>query len=334
LIVWRSKMAATFEWLEQASRSRRWLVGVSGGADSVALAAMLSEHGFDRAVICHLDHRLRGRDSSADAKWVAHLAAKLALPFEDGKIDVRSRMRQNGESLESAARAARHDFFGQCAKKWRCRRLILAHHAEDQAETVLWNLLRGSYGARGMSAQPRILNMGGVPIEIHRPLLTWRREEIRDWLQSRNLSWREDASNATPIAIRNRLRNEILPQLAEITGRDPTEMLCRAATADEDLREITRWAVQHAAATDPQGRLHLTAIRKLPKSLQSAVIANFLQSHGLEILTRDLLNRCVGLLDPASPPAVNLPQNNSLRRRAGRLFLSQSPPRTQGNESS
>lgn len=326
-------MAETFDWFERESSSRRWLVGVSGGADSVALAAMLAENGFDRAVICHLDHRLRGRSSAADAKWVAHLAGKLALPIESGKIDVRGRMRQNGESLETAARSARHEFFGQCAKKWRCPRLILAHHAEDQAETVLWNLLRGSHGARGMSEQPKLLKMGGMPIEIHRPLLTWRREEIRDWLRSRNLTWREDTSNATPIAIRNRLRNEILPQLAEITGRDPTEMLCRAATADEDLREITRWAVQNAAATDPQGRLHLTALRKLPKSLQSAVIADFLQSHGLEILTRDLLTRCVGLLDSASPPAVNLPKNNSLRRRAGRLFLSQNPPRSQGNES-
>lgn len=309
------------DWFREASRRKRWLVGVSGGADSVALVELLVEEGFRNLVVCHLDHRLRGRASAADARWVGKLAQRLGLAAEIGREDVAERMRRSGESMETAARAARHRFFAGCARKWRCRRLLLAHHAEDQAETVLWNLLRGSHGARGMEQGPRTIRMDTLAIAVERPLLGCRRAWLREWLATRGLDWREDASNSAPVAVRNRLRHEVLPLLAEISGRDPVEMLCRAAEADAALRGISRWAVEQAAAVDPQGRLHAPVLRGLPQALAEAVVADYLARGGVTGPGREGIARCLSLLDDGGPAVANLPGGRRLRRRAGRLFL-------------
>jgi tRNA(Ile)-lysidine synthase len=205
-------------WLARTPRGGRWLVGVSGGADSVALLHLLLDNGFRNLVVCHLDHRLRGRASTADALFVKRLAEKLGLPCEIGRSEVRKLMAERGESMETAARNARHVFFAQCAVKHRCRRILLAHHADDQAETVLWNLLRGSYGLKGMREEQQI-TVERVRLRIARPLLGVRRAELVAWLEERGHPWREDASNREPVAVRNRLRNEVFPLLAELSGR-------------------------------------------------------------------------------------------------------------------
>src|SRR5690606_11858726 len=166
---------------------RRWLVGVSGGADSVALLHLLVESGFRNLVVCHLDHRLRGRASAGDALFVRRLAEKLGLPCESGRADVARRMEECGGSLETVARHARHEFFAECARRHRCRRVILAHHADDQAETVMWNLLRGSHGLKGMEETRELITGSGDVLEIHRPLLAVRREALVAWLEARRL---------------------------------------------------------------------------------------------------------------------------------------------------
>ncbi len=310
-------------WLESAPRSRRWLVGVSGGADSVALLHLLAQAGFRKLVVCHLDHRLRGRAATADARFVASLAAKLGLPFETQRMDVARLSRERGESLETAARWARHEFFADCAKKHRCRRVILAHHADDQAETVLWNLLRGSHGLKGMHAGQTIITASGTSLELFRPLLGLRRGELRAWLTARGLRWREDATNEEGCAARNRLRNEAIPLLSAIAGRDVPTVLARAATVDDENQEILDWALAHARVRDPQGRLHLPALRTLPPPLQRAAMARFLRDHGVPGVDRALITRAVGLFDTAASATVNLPGGASLRRRAARIFVKQ-----------
>ncbi len=291
-------------------------MGVSGGADSVALLHLLVAAGFRNLVVCHLDHRLRGRESTADATFVKRLTENLGLPCEMGRADVASLAEKTGTSVETAAREARHAFFRDCAKRHRCPRIVLAHHADDQAETVLWNLLRGARGAKGMR-EAQLLG----PLEIHRPLLGVRREDLRGWLAARKLRWREDASNAEPVFTRNRLRHEALPLLAEIAGRDVIPQLCRAAEATDELEAIASWAVAHADVLDPQGRLHLPALRNLPPSLQTAVIHDYLRRQEIPDIDRRLIENALRLLDPAAPPAVNLPGGRSLRRRAGRLLV-------------
>jgi tRNA(Ile)-lysidine synthase len=308
------------KWLEEASKRRRYLVGVSGGADSVALLHWLHRCGFASLVVCHLDHRLRLGESGEDARFVAKLAKSLGCEFERGRIDVAALAKGEKVSVETAGRMARHAFFAGCARKWRCRRLILAHHGDDQAETVLWNLMRGSRGATGME-QSQDLVMDGLKMEIIRPLLEVRRAELRDWLAADKLSWREDATNAEAIAVRNRIRNEALPLLEDIVRRDPTPALIKAESSDAELREIEAWAVEQAGVIDPQGRIHVPKLRTLPVVIQRACLFSYLREAGVSSVTRALVDRALSLTEPESSPSINLPGGGSLRRRAGRMWV-------------
>ncbi|RPJ34264.1 MAG: tRNA lysidine(34) synthetase TilS [Verrucomicrobiaceae bacterium] len=307
-------------WLARAPRGRRWLVGVSGGADSVALLHLLLEAGFRDLVVCHLDHRLRGRDSTLDAEFVLRLCGKLGVPCESERADVRKRMAETGESMETAARNARHEFFARCAARHRCRRILLAHHADDQAETVLWNLLRGSHGLKGMRDEQQF-TVGRVRLQVVRPLLGVRRHELVGWLQERRHRWREDASNREPVAIRNRLRNEVMPLLAEISGRDPVAAFARGAEDTVAREELENELLQQADLLDPQGRLHLPALRKLSPNMQRAALCKFLRDQGIPEIDRVLLKRSLGLLETANPAVVNLPGGRRLRRREGRIWI-------------
>jgi tRNA(Ile)-lysidine synthase len=308
-------------WLARSSRSARYLVGVSGGADSVALLHLLVAAGFQNLVVCHLDHRLRGRASTEDARFVRRLAEKLGLPCVLGHSDVRARMNECGESMETAARNARHGFFADCARKYRCRRILLAHHADDQAETVLWNLLRGSHGLKGMREEQGITVGKGTGLRLIRPLLAARHAELVAWLEARGHRWREDASNSEPVAVRNRLRNEVFPLLAEISGRDAVAAFARGAADAADRADAEIELVDQAKVLDPQGRLHLPALRKLPPDLRLVALRRFLMDHGVPSVDRSLLKRAAVLLEPASPAVINLPGGRKLRRREGRMFI-------------
>jgi len=306
------------DWFARASRRRRYLVGVSGGADSVALLHRLHRGGFRRVVVCHLDHGLRGREASADACFVARLAERLDYQSERARVDLRNAL--GGRSMETAGREARHRFFADCGRRWRCGWLLLAHHADDQAETVLWNLLRGSRGTRGMRVEQE-LAMGGRRMRVIRPLLGARRGELREWLREIGEPWREDASNAEPVAVRNRLRHEVMPLLAEIAGREVVPMLARAAAADAESREIERWAVVRAAAFDPQGRLHLGRLAELPPALRRACLWELLEEAGVPDLGRAVLERAEAMLEPGGAPALSLPGGRRLRRRQRRMWV-------------
>jgi tRNA(Ile)-lysidine synthase len=318
--MWRMSIESRIPWLGNASRGTRWLAGISGGADSVAMLHLLHRNGFRKVVVCHLNHRLRGRASAADARFVAKLADRLGYPCESAAVDVRSRMQEQGESMETAARHARHGFFSECAAKFRCRRILLAHHADDQAETVLWNLLRGSHGLRGMRGEQEI-RVAGKPLRIIRPLLGVRRAELAQWLHGHSLDWREDASNREAVAVRNRLRNEVFPLLAEITGRDPVAAFVRGAQDTAQREAFESALLDEAKVEDPQGRLHLPALRKLPALLARLAVRRYLSARGIADIDRSLLEKAVSLLDPHGPPSINLPGGGRLRRRAGRIWV-------------
>ena len=307
-------------WIEGESRGKRWLVGVSGGADSVALLHLLAEGGFRNLVVCHLDHRLRGLASTGDARFVQRLAGRLGLKCEMGRVDVRARMVQYGESMETAARNVRHAFFLECARKHRCRRVLLAHHADDQAETVLWNLLRGSRGLKGMREE-QTMRVNRMELNLVRPLLGVRHAQLVSWLKSRGHHWREDASNHDAVAVRNCLRRDVFPLLDAISQRDSVAAFARGA-ADEALRaDAENTAVENAGVIDPQGRIHLPALRKLPPAMQHIALRNYLVEHGVSSIDRALIESAAELLDPAAAASVNLPGGGRLRRRAGRLWV-------------
>jgi len=299
---------------------KKFLVGVSGGADSVALLHLLRDAGCGKLVVCHLNHQLRGRESDKDENFVRKLSARLSLPFHSSRVDVATLARSEGLSIETAARHARHRFFAACAKSERCPRIILAHHAEDQSETLLWNLLRGSHGLKGMRSMQE-LEVDGRRLVLYRPLLEIRREQLRDYLHEHSITWREDVSNVEPFAVRNRLRREVLPLLADISRRDVVPILNRQIDAQVDVDELREWIVGTCQAFDPQGRIHVAALRKFPPAVQTLVFRHYLVGQGVDEISRGLLQRCLVLLVDEKSFAVNLPGDRQLRRRAGRIFL-------------
>ncbi|WP_411827439.1 tRNA lysidine(34) synthetase TilS [Luteolibacter sp. AS25] len=295
------------------------LAGISGGVDSMVLLHLLKEKGFEKVVVCHLNHGLRGEESDGDEALVKSVTKGLGFTFEAGRADVRGLMAAGG-SLETVAREARHNFFGKCGIKYECGRLVLAHHADDQAETVLWNLMRGSFGCRGMSAVQKI-EMGEVEMEVFRPFLKTRKVELKRWMVERGLIWREDASNGENDVVRNRIRNEVFPLLGDIAKRDVSPLISRSASLDGEWRELLEWSVRRAEALDPQGRIHVEALLGLPRVLQRGVIREFLECGGVPGISGKLLDECLALSEVGNGPAVNLPGGGRLRRRQGRIFL-------------
>jgi tRNA(Ile)-lysidine synthase len=211
----------------------RILLAVSGGADSMALlhgAAHLA--GTDavawQLTVVHLDHALRS-ESADDAAFVADAAASLGLPAEVRRTDVAALARETGRSLEEAGRDARYAFLEEVAHE-RDALIATAHTADDAAETVLLNLMRGSglSGARGIPARRG---------RIVRPLLRERRATLRHLLDEAGIAYRDDPSNQDPAFLRNRVRSELLPLMEELRpgAVDALARFARLAADDDDL---------------------------------------------------------------------------------------------------
>ena len=243
------------------------VVGVSGGADSVCLLHALTQlaaHWHCQLHVAHLDHALRP-ESTQEAAFVAQLAATWQLPYSTQRLTPGALAGQPG-GLEAAARQARYHFLAQIAINVtpldQVPLLAVAHHADDQAETVLLNLLRGS-GVRGLGGmrwkQPWQLNdETAQTVQVIRPLLGTRKEEILRYLQAHRLVWCEDTSNRDTTFLRNRLRYELLPllttvnpQLVETLGRT-AQVLTGEADRLEELDQQALRATQFSSQlSDP-----------------------------------------------------------------------------------
>lgn len=184
-------------------------LGVSGGADSVALLTLLTKMRAELGVVAsavHFNHRLRGKASDADEKFVAALAERFGVTLHVGRADVAGRAKQEKVNLEDAARRARYGFFARLAEQGVVDVVATAHTMDDQAETVLAHILRGT----GIAGLAGIHPVSGCVV---RPLLTFRREELRKFLRARKQTWREDATNQDTTRMRARMRKKLLPLL-------------------------------------------------------------------------------------------------------------------------
>ena len=305
------------------SPTARYLVGVSGGRDSVALLHALVEAGFKRLVICHLNHGLRGRAAAADARFVATLAAKLGLELESEKTDVAALAAQTGQSLETAARQARYAFFARVARKRRCRALFLAHHAGDQVETFLFNLFRGA-GRAGLGGMRRTSErtVDGVRLRVLRPMLGVWREAIDAYITAHGLRFREDASNRAIVFTRNRIRHTLFPVLEEVFGRDVRQALWRASAILQAEEEWLEALVGEAGAL-PEAELATPLLQSQPVALQRRRILGWLRENGIPDAGFEQVEAVRSLLEPGQHTCakVNLPGGWHARRRAKRLFL-------------
>ena len=302
------------------SPRRRYLLGISGGRDSVALLHTLLEAGAQKVVLCHLNHQLRGLFSAHDAAFVRDQAEACNLPFEISRANVQRRAEEEKVSIEVASRRSRHDFFTECARKHRCNTVLLAHHADDNAETILLNLLRGSAGFKGMRYESKV-EVGRRKLTLLRPLLGVRRSEIDQFLEATAIPYRDDASNADPFTPRNRLRAEILPLLGELMARDVVPAIVRASESSLESEEALDELLQTLDLMDPQGRLFLPKMRKLAEPLQRRALFLYLKDAGVPNLSRDLVERCLPLLSPDTPAKVSLPGALHCCRRASRIFV-------------
>ncbi len=190
---------------------KKLLVAVSGGADSLALLHLLWQQlGANRLVVAHLNHQLRP-EADADAAFVAKTAASWGISCEIGTAKVQTVAETFRLSLEAAGRLARYQFLAGKAAEVGAEAVLVGHHADDQAETVLLHLLRGSGGLRGMG--PVGVVPGSEEMVLLRPFLTTRRAEIEEYCTRHGLTPRQDASNEDVNFTRNRIRHELLPLL-------------------------------------------------------------------------------------------------------------------------
>lgn len=256
-------------------RAGRICVALSGGADSVALLHALAEL---RASSPQLElsalHVHHGISPNADA-WAAFCVARcrdLDIPIQLLRVEVD---RSSREGLEAAARRVRYAAFAQVDADW----LALAQHRDDQAETLLLNLLRGS-GVSGLAAMPEERPLTGGIATLARPLLSLPRAVIVDWLRARNLSWIEDESNDDVRLRRNFLRREVLPLMA-CSFPDPGAALARAANhLGENQLLAAEIAQEDAQVAVVDGALCLTTLARLSVSRRANLMRHWLQAHG------------------------------------------------------
>lgn len=227
------------------------VLAVSGGADSTAL--LLAFHELINAsrltlkiTIAHLDHNLRGAAGAADAKWVEALASSVRFDVVLGHIHVDERAKHTKDNLEQAARRARYEFLAEVAQQCGARTVATAHTMDDQAETVLLRLLRGS-GAQGLSGiEPvRPLVAGCEEVKLARPLLHWaRRADAENYCLTRGVAFRVDEMNMDERFARVRVRKQLLPLLETLNPR-AVEAISRAADLLRDDVSALELAASH-----------------------------------------------------------------------------------------
>lgn len=299
------------------------IVALSGGADSTLLLDLLTRlPGYNlRLIAAHLNHSLRGAESDADEEFCRLLASRYRIPFESRRTDVSKLAADLRMNLEDAGRRARIRFLDEVAMKYGGA-VALAHHADDQAETVLMRLLRGS-GMTGLSGMSHLNARGYL-----RPLLEVTRAEIERYLRAHGMEWREDASNRDTIYLRNRIRHELLPLLE---GYNPAIRSSLASTAsiiggDEALlAELTEAAFAGSCGVVEEGVVSSVAgLRALNPALRRRVLRRaFKQLAGtMERLGQRHIDALCDLIDSARPNSrVALPQAVTAVREYDRLLL-------------
>jgi len=298
---------------------KKYLIGVSGGRDSMVLLHALHDLGYHKLIICHLNHGLRGAAASADRNLVRKAATRMGTGWETAKVDVKAYAAQKKCSVELAARELRFAFFSRCARQHRCPRLFLAHHADDQIETSLFNFLRGT-GAAGIAGMKPVSLRAGL--EIIRPLLGVSRDEIAAYAREKDIPWREDASNQDRAHQRNRLRLDVLPAITTALGTSHRAAILRAA---EILREEDAWMESLVPPVTKQ--LPCETLRAMPEALRRRFVLRWLKQLGVPEAGFQETMRTLALLNDGSGPAkVSLPGNFHARRRTGKIFLERNHP--------
>ena len=300
------------------SKSEPLLLGFSGGRDSVTLLELLLESGFTNIALAHLDHGLRP-ESADDAAWVRQQAAARGLPSTIARVDVSSGAAPRHTGIEQASREARLAFFASCARTHGTNKIVLAHHADDQVETLLFRLLRGA-GSLGLGGMPpsTTYTVQGQSLLLLRPMLGIWRTQIDAHIQAHQLDFREDASNAQTDFTRNRIRHLLLPELEKAMERPVRETLWRTAELLRAESEYIDQAERALPSLDWNLDAHL--LKSLPLALRRRRVARWLAEQGVSNISFELVESVAGLATSTLPAKVNLPGGRHARRKAGLIF--------------
>lgn len=295
--------------------NRPIVVGLSGGRDSVALLHLLAKQGCELYAV-HVHHGIRGKEADGDADFCRHLCEQLSVPFEEHRINAPALAASSGQSLETAARLARRAILKDAATRHSAT-IALAHHADDQAETVLFRLARGAAGPRGM--EPVVHAEGCTWL---RPLLSHTRAQLTAWLTEQNLSWRDDTTNTIPDVTRNRLRLEVIPALNQAMGRDVVPILNRSARLQSETLLALDFALAALPTEDPQGRLYLPFVLEQPLPLRKAILRRYLLQHTVPEVDEAMVLALDAMLPADAPTARrSLPGGFTAIRRQKRFYL-------------
>lgn len=304
------------------SAGEKVLVGVSGGADSTCLLlvlAALAERLRIRLAVIHVNHNLRGEESMEDQRFVEALCRSLSVECVTRSVDVERYVRENGASEEEGARTLRYRAFHAAAKELSCDKIAVAHHGDDQAETVLMNLFRGS-SLRGL---------GGIrPVRdrVIRPLLCSSRREIETYLELRGAPYRQDSSNENVAYSRNRIRLQLMPFLQEKVNPRVVEHVNAiaedAAQAEEYLMGVAaRMAESYVEEKNGQVLLDLRVLEEQEAVIASRILRICLEKSGspLKDVGRIHLQELMRLAGLETGREVFLPYGVKARKEYDRI---------------
>lgn len=281
-----SELISKYDMLPEGARV---LCAVSGGADSVYLLHRLFEMSDIVLGCAHYNHALRGTESVCDAEFVRELCESMNIPFYLGEGDVRGYARENKLCIEAAARRLRYEFLENIAREHCYSRIATAHTADDNAETILLNLTRGS-GMRGLCGIPPVRGI------IIRPILDTTRGEIERYLAENAILHVEDSSNAGDDYSRNRLRHSVMPVLRELNSKFPESAFRAAELLREDEAYLNSMARDFLARYD-KNRLPVSEIIRLPRSIATRAI-RLAAGRGLSALHVAEILRLCDSIDP------------------------------------
>lgn len=283
------------------------LVALSGGADSVFLLYCLSQIAASEKIklsALHVEHGIRGEESLSDAALCRRLCAELAIPLSVVSVNVPEEAERAGEGIEECARRLRYAALEKERVRLGCDYIAVAHHADDQAETVLLHLLRGS-GAKGLFGMPPLRE------RILRPLLDFSANEIRETLNAEKIAYAVDSSNADVTYTRNFLRARVLPLLREITP-EPAASICRAAELlRRDLACLDRMATEFLS--DPERAADRASLAALDFPIRTRVLMLLAARAGCEMPSLKQIDLAAEKIADAGIFEISFPSSLTLR---------------------
>ena len=327
-----SKVSSFIETHELLKAGERVVVAVSGGGDSVALLHVLhqlSRGGLGLELqVAHLNHMIRGREADADEGFVRRLARRLGLPATIQRRDVPGIKEAAGGSLEEAARTIRYDFLGEVAGKIGAPKIAVGHTANDQVETVLQRLARGT-GLRGLAGMPVKRRLApGSKIEVVRPLLGCWREELRAFLKEKRRRWREDSSNQDTRILRNRVRLKLLPLLKRHLDPDIEAKLVALANSAAKVESYfagqAKRVLRSGGVTRAGQRTEISArwLTSQPELIQRYILREVIESVSGSLTSEKHISAAAELARRKSPSRLaQLPGQVEMTKEYDRLIF-------------